>query len=232
MSGKSGSPLSVEPPVEPLCDPVLVSAGIPHGFGQKGSQVPGNTAFSAQVHGVRVVSMDVAAAPGELPEADAVLTTRAGSSVGIVTADCVPVLAAAADGSAVVAIHAGWRGLASGVIEAGMEALAVRAPGRSLVAAIGPAARGCCYEVDAPVADALSERYRPHLEGVLSPGRKNHFQLDLPLLAARILADRGLEATQIGVEQRVCTICDPDRFESFRRDGVAAGRLRHFVSCP
>jgi YfiH family protein len=165
-------------------------------------------------------------------EADAVVTAAAGISVGIVTADCVPILAASRDGRAVVAIHAGWRGLAAGVIEAGIEALDRASSGSEILCAVGPAARGCCYEVDGPVRDGLSERYRPLLDEVLVSGARGHFQLDLPLLATRALERIGVDSGRIGVEHRVCTICNPARFESFRREGAGAGRLRHFISIP
>jgi YfiH family protein len=214
-----------------LCEPVLVSAGIPHGFGQRGSQVPDFTFFPKQVHGIEAFDVRDSEGSGVL-EADAVLTSTTGMSLGIVTADCVPVLAAACDGRAVAAIHAGWRGLADGVIEAGIEALRSKHPGVDLVCAVGPAARACCYEVDAPVRDGLSERYGKLLEEVLVPTAPGHYQLDLPLLATRILEQIGVDSTRIGIEHRVCTICDSARFESYRRDGVAAGRLRHFISIP
>jgi YfiH family protein len=175
---------------------------------------------------------DASLAGGPEPvEADAVLGLEPGLNVGIVTADCVPILAAADDGSRVVAIHAGWRGLAAGVIEAAMAALQEAAGRRVLVAAIGPAARGCCYEVDEPVRVALSKQYRSQLDGeVLQEGQPGHFQLDLPLLAERILIGCGVERTRLGTLHRVCTICSPERFESYRRDGEAAGRLRHFIA--
>jgi copper oxidase (laccase) domain-containing protein len=76
---------------------------------------------------------------GEPVEADAIVSAMAGLAVGIVTADCVPILVASRDGSRVGAIHAGWRGLAAGVIEAGIEAMDCDASG--LAAAVGPAAR-------------------------------------------------------------------------------------------
>jgi YfiH family protein len=221
--------------VEPgdlLCDRVLIDIGVEHGFGQRGAQVPENTVFPDQVHGVDVFDA-TSRTTRDRPKADVVISTKPGASVGIVTADCVPILVAAEDGSAVAAIHAGWRGLALGVIEAGVRAMMVAsAQGVGLVAAVGPAGRGCCYEVDEPVREALSDRYSQDLQGVLVPGRTAHFQLDLPRLATRILARTGLDRRQIGIQHRICTICHPDRFESHRRDGVAAGRLAHFITKP
>lgn len=224
--------------LEPLCDPVLSAVGVPHGFGQRDSPIPESTVFPRQVHGIDVLEIGAPGQPGDARtadpasrQADAIVTARPGGLVGIVTADCVPILAASADGRAVAAIHAGWRGLSAGVIEAGIEALRTRSHSGQIVAAVGPAARGCCYEVDTPVERALSTRYAGQLEGVLRPGRAGHFQLDLPRLASRVLEGLGLAPSRIGGAHRVCTICDADRFESYRRDGSSAGRLRHYVGC-
>jgi len=212
-----------------LCDRVLIKFGLEHGFGQRGSQPPENTVFPVQVHGIDVFSATFRS-DRDRPRADAVFTTTPSLSVGIVTADCVPILVAAEDGSAVAAIHAGWRGLAAGVIEAGMRAMSAAAKGVGLVAAVGPAARGCCYEVDDPVRTALSRSYSEDLGEALAAGRPDHYQLDLPRLATRILTRNGVDRSRIGIQHRVCTICSPDRFESYRRDGISAGRLTHFIT--
>ena len=217
-----------------LRDAVLSNRGIQHGFGQRGSEVPIDTLFARQVHGSgvwKVMDVPEGKVRADPPEADVVVVGEPQWSAGIVTADCVPILAARADGVAVAAIHAGWRGLAAGVIEAGIATLRGLAAGRPLVAAIGPAARGCCYEVDEPVRTALCERYARWLDGaILRPGRPGHYLLDLPALAEQILLAGGIEPASLGTQQRVCTICDPKRFESFRRDGSKAGRARHFIT--
>lgn len=220
--------MSAAPTGRQLCDPVLEAIGVRHGFAERGAQVPADTRFPRQVHGIGVVRGEALPAGAPTCEGDAIVSATPGLAVGIVTADCVPILVAAADGSSVAAIHAGWRGLAAGVIEAGIGAL--RRPAGTLSAAVGPAARGCCYEVDEPVATALAARYPTLLEGVLVPGRPGRHQLDLPALAARVLAQIGLDPGRIGDANRLCTICTPGpRFESYRRDGAAAGRLRHFI---
>ncbi len=219
-----------------LCDPVLEQLGVHHGFAERGAQPPDSTVFLRQVHGIRAVRAEPPRGParsgsnGERPaEADAIVSKTPGLAVGIVTADCVPILVASADGGSVAAIHAGWRGLAAGVIEVGIEATGI-APAQ-LAAAVGPAARGCCYEVDEPVARALAVRYAEHLSGVLVPGRPDRYQLDLPVLAARILRALGLVQDRIGLAHCQCTICTPGpRFESYRREGATAGRLRHFIA--
>ena len=215
-----------------LCEPVLIEAGIPHGFGRRGSRVPESTIFPVQVHGIGVLDADVAS-QSRGAEADAVVTVEAGRSVGIVTADCVPILAASRDGRVVAAIHAGWRGLAAGVIEAGVAALRDRAgAGAELVCAVGPSAGGCCYEVDEPVRSALAGRCAIWLPEVMVESRPGHARFDPGLLATRILEGLLGRDARIGTRHRVCTICDADRFESYRRDGAAAGRLRHFISKP
>jgi YfiH family protein len=212
-----------------LCDPVLEARGLSHGFGARGLLPPEGTLLARQVHGTRVWVADGARAD-EPPEADVVLACRAGTSVGIVTADCVPILAAAEDGRAVAAIHAGWRGLAAGVIERGLEVLREVAGGQAIVAAVGPAARGCCYEIDEPVRVDLLRRHADRLdEDVLRRGRPGRYLLDLPRLAERVLLRQGIERERLGTRHRVCTICDAGRFESHRRDGKAAGRMRHFI---
>jgi polyphenol oxidase len=219
-----------------ICDPVLELVGVPHGFAERGAQPPDSTVFTRQVHGIRAIRAE-AARSGAPEEADALVSQTPGLGVGVVTADCVPLLVATSDGRRVAAIHAGWRGLAAGVIEAGIAALGGAPSG--LHAAVGPAARGCCYEVDEPVVSAMHAHYPGLLEGgVLEPGRRaGRHQLDLPRLAARVLEQIGLAESRIGMAASLCTFCtshnpgsaDP-RFESFRRDGASAGRLRHFVA--
>ena len=223
--------MSAGAPPGRLCDPVLTSLGIPHAFGRRGARAPEATFFPTQVHGTAVLEASAEPPPGRL-EADAVVTRVPGRAVGVVTADCVPILLASEDGAVVGAIHAGWRGLAAGVIQAGVRAVGERASGAPLRAAVGPAARGCCYEVDEPVRRALERCAAPGLDALLLPGRPGRFQLDLAGLAARVLGAAGLSQDRVGLTHCVCTICDPDRFHSYRREGASAGRLAHFIQRP
>jgi purine-nucleoside/S-methyl-5'-thioadenosine phosphorylase / adenosine deaminase len=126
-------------------------------------------------------------------------------------------------------VHAGWRGLAGGVIPRALEALGELAPGRELVAAVGPCIGPCCYEVDEPVLDAMRRRFGPALEGALSPTRPGHARLDLPALAREALRGGG---AAVGVVAGACTRCDAARFHSYRRDGAAAGRLLSWIEAP
>lgn len=182
-----------------------------------------------QVHGCAVVRL---ASEQDLAgvEADAVVSSRADVLVGVATADCVPILAASRDGRAVAAIHAGWRGLALGVIEAGIAALRELAREAELVAVVGPRIGACCYEIDAPVVDALRARFDVTAETALRPARPGHHFLDLGLLARLDLERAGLSANAIAVIHDCCTACDSERFHSYRRDGAKAGRLLHFVA--
>ena len=218
--------------VDSLCDPVLKVQGIEHGFGQRGSQPPDSTFFPEQVHGIEVCQPESFTRGGLRPRADVILSRTSDTSVGIVTADCVPILVASVDGRVVMAIHAGWRGLSAGVIEAGLDAIRVAAPASRVVAAIGPAAGRCCYEVDEPVRGALALRYPDALDSFLDAGRPGRFKLDLAGLVTHVLSKNGVKNRHIGSKNSICTICSGARFESYRREGPAAGRLIHFISRP
>ena len=217
---------------QPLVDAALARRGVPHGFGVKGSVAPAGCARPRQVHGAAVVSAAACRAGATPPEADAVVANARGDVVGVVTADCVPILLAAGDGAAVAAIHAGWRGLARGVVEAGVAEL-VRASGAAVTrvtAAIGPHIGPCCYEVDAPVLDAMRERLGEQALAHARAVRAGHAMLDLGALVRLALVRAGVRAEAIGGDAALCTACDPVRFHSHRRDGPGAGRLVHFAA--
>ena len=205
---------------------LLHACGVHHGFGTRADAPPAGLVRPRQVHGARVVSARECASG---VDADAVVAVAAGPPVGVVTADCVPVLAASADGLAVAAIHAGWRGLAAGVIEAGIDALRREAPRPELCAVIGPHIGACCYEVDAPVLDAL-RHFAGDLDAATTAGRPGHYWLDLGALARAALVRAGVSPNRIGATPRACTSCDTRRFHSYRRDGPRAGRLAHWIA--
>jgi YfiH family protein len=159
-----------------------------------------------QVHGtfVRRVRGQVPAGSGE---ADGQATCLPRVGVMVLVADCVPVLLGSE--GAVAAVHAGWRGLAGGVLEEGVRALReLGSDGEAITAIIGPAAGGCCYEVGEEVHELF--------EGAHRQGRR----IDLRAIAAERLTRAGVA----NVEQiERCTICDPELF-SHRREGARAGR--------
>jgi YfiH family protein len=205
---------------------------VEHGFGVRGMPRPEGLVQPKQVHGAGVARVEQGAA---LPaEADAIVTAQSGVCIGVVTADCVPILVSAEDGSAVAAIHAGWRGLAAGVIEAGVSALRAETDA-SLVAVIGPHIGACCYEVDAPVIGGLHARFGDQTDAALRAvaTKPGHAMLELAKLAEVDLERAGLrpgDTARLEVGgAAACTQCDAERFDSYRRDGEAAGRLMHFI---
>ncbi len=164
-----------------------------------------------QDHGVTVVDADSVPA---LTVADASITSVAGTTCAIMTADCLPVLFTDQAGRNVAAAHGGWRGPVGGILENTVSAFGARGvlPG-ALLAWLGPAIGPSAYEVDAAVAEALRD------EDVAALTRKDagHWQLDLYALARLRLADCGVHAVYGG---GFCTFEDSERFFSYRRDGV------------
>jgi YfiH family protein len=177
------------------------------------------------------VTLVGASGPATPEEADAIVASAGSPAVGIVTADCLPILAATVGGRTVAAIHAGWRGLAAGVIAAGLSRLRELGPPEDpVMAVIGPHIGACCYEVDRPVWTALRARFgAAEVTRALTPTRPAHALLDLGLLARLELERCNVPREQIGVLDGACTCCDAARFHSFRRDGERAGRLVHYI---
>jgi polyphenol oxidase len=156
--------------------------------------------------------------PGACGEGDAMVSAVPGLALAVVTADCVPVLLAAEE--RVAAIHAGWRGLVAGVIEATLRQF--DAPQR-VTAWIGPAIGPCCYEVGVEVADPVVARSSA---AVRVPGARGRPHLDLLLAAAIELERAGVGAIRF---LSPCTACHPAVLESYRREGALAGRNRSLI---
>jgi hypothetical protein len=176
--------------------------------------LPSAPRWLRQVHGVAVA---VEPADDE-PEADAAVTATPGTVLAILTADCLPVVLAEKDGGEVAAAHAGWRGLCAGVLEATVAAM--RTPADRLVAWLGPAAGPQAYEIGAEVFDAFTRRDGRARMAFL-PTRSGHWRVDLYTLARQRLLDVGVTDVHGG---GLCTISDPSRFFSHRRDG-RGGRI-------
>jgi len=175
-----------------------------------------------QVHGTRVAT----AAPGPPPEADALISATAGQVVGVVTADCVPVLLIDRRRRVAGAVHAGWRGAAAGVIEAAVAKLgtAFQADAPSLEAVVGPAIGACCYEVGEEVLAAFRARVG---DGTAPAWSHRDGRLHLDLRAAARLLLRGAGVGRVAVVGP-CTACGSG-YCSYRRDGAGAGRQLSFV---
>jgi len=169
-------------------------------------------AQAEQVHGTNVNLIDGNQQPGSYSTpADGQATSRGGVLCAVRTADCLPVLLG--DDNAIGALHAGWRGLVAGVLDSGVAALH-QLGADQLVAAIGPGARGCCYEVSGEMCETFAE----YPAALANPGN-----LDLAAVARA-----QLEAAGVGTiyDCGICTICSsPDDFFSYRRDRGDTGRM-------
>ena len=207
---------------------LLDDCSVAHGFGERGDHPPVGLLRPRQVHGARVVTGS-ACRTATPPEADAVVSDATTGPIAVVTADCVPILMATRSGGAVAAVHAGWRGLAAGVVEAGVDALR-RVRDEPIVAVVGPHIGPCCYEVDTPVFEALGIRHGERLHDAVRPTRPGHADLDLGLLALSALAAAGIGLERLGRVEPCCTRCHASRFHSYRRDGPRAGRLVHRIA--
>ncbi|AWV08237.1 peptidoglycan editing factor PgeF [Marilutibacter maris] len=186
--------------------------------------LPSSPCWLRQVHGTRVERLDAGPAGADEPEADAAVTATVGTVVAIQTADCLPVLFCADDGGEVAGAHAGWRGLAAGVLEATVAAM--RTPPARLLAWLGPAAGPQAYEIGAEVRDVFVGADAQAAEA-FTPTRARHWRVDLYALARRRLCAAGLDAGRIH-GGGLCTISDPQRFFSHRRDG-RSGRMASLV---
>ncbi len=216
---------------QPLRHALLSNIGVDHGFGQRGLAELAGLRCPRQVHGVAVAIAQQCAGQDPPPEADAVVSEEIGVRVAVVTADCLPILLAGDRGGVVAAVHAGWRGLAGGVISACLATLRERlGKSEGVAAVIGPHIGKCCYEVDEPVLGAFEERFSETLPRALRQTRPGHAQLDLGLLAREALRAEGVESDRIGFLAGACTACDAERFYSYRRDGPETGRLVHFIA--
>ena len=187
---------------------------------ERGLALPSAPCWLRQVHGTTVVRFDAASVAE--PEADAAVTATPGVVLAILTADCLPVAFAADDGSEVGAAHAGWRGLAAGVLEATVAAM--RTPPSRLLAWLGPAAGPAHYEVGAEVRDAFVTGDARAADAFVAT-RPGHWRVDLDALARRRLAAMGVTRVHGG---GMCTIADASRFFSHRRD-QRTGRMATLV---
>jgi YfiH family protein len=172
-----------------------------------------------QVHGAQVVA--VPNAP-DYPVADAAVSDRPGPACAILTADCLPVLFASTDGTRVAAAHAGWRGLAAGVLEATIAALAV--PPRELLVWLGPAIGPDHFEVG-PEVRAAFVNLDPAAAAAFRANERARWQADLYRLSRQHLNRAGIDAIYGGGR---CTFEETDAFFSYRRDGQC-GRMATLI---
>ena len=179
-------------------------------------ELPSTAQWLRQVHGTAVARHP--GQPGSEPEADALVAFAPGQVCAVLTADCLPVAFCDRAGSRVAVAHAGWRGLANGVLQATVAAL--DCDPRELLAWLGPAIGPSVYAVGPDVAAAFPDEF----EQGFTP-RGGRWLLDLYTVARLKLAGAGVTSVSGG---DLCTYSDPERFYSYRRDGQT-GRMATLV---
>ncbi len=187
--------------------------------------LPAEPVWLDQVHGNRVIDAGLID-PGTVSngplEADGAVSHRPGVICAVLTADCLPVLLCDRAGQRVAALHAGWRGLAAGILEAGVTALAA-APAEVL-AWLGPAIGPQAYEIGAEVRRAFLAD-DPAAAVAFTPSRPGHWHMDIYALARRRLRRAGVTAVYGGDH---CTFTESRAFYSWRRDGTT-GRMASVI---
>ena len=174
-----------------------------------------------QTHSARVVHLNAGGSHKSL-SGDAAVAQSADAACVIMTADCLPVLFCERTGRTVAAAHAGWRGLAAGVLEATVAAM--RAPAEDILAWLGPAIGALAYEVGDEVHTALV-RAQADAEQAFEPARPGKWMCDLYLIASQRLRRAGVHRIYGG---GFCTYADRERFFSYRRDGEC-GRMATLI---
>lgn len=182
----------------------------------EGLALPGEPAWLHQVHGVRAVPAE---APGD-GAADAAWTRESGVVCAVMTADCLPILLCSGDGAAVAAVHAGWRGLAGGVVEAAVAAMG----GGELLAWLGPAIGPDAFEVGGEVREAFLRNGAEFGSGFRETGG-GKWLADIYRLGRLTLERQGIAAIYGG---GCCTFGQAEDFFSYRRDGTT-GRMASLI---
>lgn len=176
-------------------------------------RLPSAPVWLEQHHGTRVIDLE----QDDERRADGSYTREAGVVCAVLTADCLPIVITDRAGTELTALHGGWRGLAAGIIDAGLARM--RAPRGELIAWLGPAIGAERYEVGAEVLDTFA-RTESILASAFAPTRPGHYHCDLYAIARGLLHARGVASVHGGV---YCTHRDAARFFSYRRDAANGG---------
>lgn len=190
---------------------------------------------SRQIHtdGIRIVTqadLGVALCAPAPYEADSLVSNVPDLCLTIFTADCVPVLLYDPVERCVAAVHSGWRSTAMAIVPKTVETMVSRfgCQRANLLAAIGPAIGGCCFQTQAEVPDAMLETYGGMAAPFIRPDGPDHFRVDLRGIIAHSLQDAGLSPDHIDVSDH-CTACHPDLFWSHRLVGNARGSMAAMI---
>jgi len=176
-----------------------------------------------QVHGSCVTAVDEKDG-SDAGEVDGIVTQSSGIALGVLTADCVPILLVAPRQHVVGAVHAGWRGTVAGIAPLAVAHIekTFHVPPAEIRAALGPSIGNCCYEVDRDVVDELAARWGV-LAGAVIRGAGTKMRLDLRRANATLLARAGVPASSIA-SVGPCTKCTVAEYFSYRGLGAATGR--------
>jgi len=175
----------------------------------------GRLATLYQVHSTEVAVVEKPWPIGQMPHADAAVTAMPGVALGVLTADCAPVLMADAEAGVVGAAHAGWRGALDGVIEAAVEAMCrLGAERRRIAAAVGPCIQQRSYEVGPEFHARFVAADPGNADFFVAATRDGHYLFDLPGFVARRLGALGVGAVEVADDD---TCADSARFFSYRR---------------
>ncbi len=186
------------------------------------ADLPAPPHWLSQVHGTRVHEATHPQPLAQEPEADAAVTQVGDVVLAILTADCLPMLFTTRDGGEIAAAHAGWRGLAGGVLEATVATM--QSAPEDILAWLGPAAGPLRYEIGEEVRAAFVDG-NADAASSFTPTRPGHYLIDLYALARLRLRAAGVDAIFGGDS---CTISDTTRFYSYRRDG-RTGRMASLI---
>ena len=185
---------------------------------RQGLDLPAEPGWINQTHSSHVVTLE----QDDNRNADAAITRQPGCVAVVMTADCLPILLCNRAGSEVAAIHAGWRGLQGGVVQATIGAM--QSPPHQLMAWIGPAISQACYEVGAEVFAAFTGEVAG-AESCFQASRPGHWLCDLGGLAAMVLQRNGIDDV---MRSPHCSFRDAELFYSYRREPVT-GRMASLI---
>lgn len=184
-----------------------------------GEFVPGEPKWLKQIHSTKVLPADEISVG---TEADGSVTTNPNEVCVVMTADCVPILLCDKEGRGVAAIHAGWRGLADGVIQEGVRQLKGKLPENAeILAWIGPCIRKEAFEVGPEVVKIFREGALKNVADIAIEPFGEKWRIDMPTFCIEALRLSGVDQV---TDSGLCTASDPNRFYSYRRDG---GTGRH-----
>jgi len=188
--------------------------------------IRGTRCYVHQVHSAELVRVEAGVPHENSRQADALWSDDPARSLSVRVADCVPVLLATENGACVAVVHAGWRGVAAGIVPLTAKKLMSAAPGAALVAAIGPAICGKCFEIDGEVLLTFKTKFPQHT--VLGHGSSRKGWVDLRACIGGQLAKCGVPDSRIDTTN-LCSRCESELFFSHRRNGPRSGRMAALI---